>query len=119
MGDGCYHRTVRRLTGPCCVEVDDVNPPRTRRGERCGDPNWVVSVDGLCGEVPFEKTNAKPAAKVDSGKEVHYRAARGAKPGASKPGASKPEAAKPAKLDSIARPTAPDFSGWNWVAQTE
>ena len=53
----------------------------------------VVVVDGLLTEIPLAQAHRLPAADVDGGQEDH--------------------AARRTKLRSSARPSGPDFSGWN------
>ena len=75
-------------------------------GEPSSLSHRIVAVDGLAIEVPLVEPDASTAAQVDGRVEVDHRV----------PAATCSTART--KLPSSARPTALDFSGWNWVAHS-
>ena len=97
--------TVGRLTGratPGGVEIDHVQPPGAGVDEPAGQRHRVPVV-GLAVEVALDEAHGTPVADVDGRVEVHH--------------AGRAATAR-TKLARMPRPTAPDFSGWNWVPQT-
>ncbi len=66
-----------------------------------------VTVAALIGEIPFAQPDRPPAAEVDRTEELHQIAGTPARAPASS-----------TKLASMASPSVPDFSGWNWVPHT-
>jgi len=62
---------VRRGPGTRRVEVDDVDPPRTLRGEVARDADGIRVVHGLGREVAAEQPHRVAPAQVDGGIEVY------------------------------------------------
>ena len=97
--------TVGRLTGrPVSggVEIDDVEPGRAAIGEPAGQVHRVA-VPALPVEVALDQAHGTAVADVDGRIELHHRPARWT---------------ASTKLARMPKPTAPDFSGWNWVPHT-
>src|SRR5438552_2273802 len=80
-------------SGARAVEVDDVQPARTRRLEADRHRDRVVAVHGFALESALEESDAAAAAEVDRGIDDH--------------------ASWRTKLSSNRRPTCWLFSGWN------
>ena len=76
--------------------------PASANGPSHGD--GVVAVDGLLVEVALHEANGPAGPQIDRRVELHRHAST--------------PAARPVKLVRSRRPVAPDFSGWNWVANT-
>ena len=89
------------------VEIHHVQPRCAGIGETPGQGHRVA-VRGLTVEVALGQTDRPAAADVDRGVEVHH-VPTGVRPSPS---------TAPTKLARMCSPTAPDFSGWNWVPQT-
>src|SRR5947199_255944 len=91
--DGGDQVRLHRPSGARAVEVDDVQPARTRRLEAARHRDRVVAVHGLALESALEESDAAAAAEVDRGIDDH--------------------ASWRTKLSSNRRPTCWLFSGWN------
>src|SRR5438477_3687203 len=112
--DGGDDLAVGRPAGTCRVEVHDVQPRGARARELTGDRDGVTPVDGLAGVVALHQTDATSLPEVYGGIEVQRRR----QPRPPSPGSHRTSPHTSAKLRSSPRPVPPDFSGWNWVAQT-
>ena len=107
-------RTTARLTGvPGAggVEVDDVQPAGAGGREPAGQRHGVA-VGCAAGRSPLDQADGAAVAQVDGGVELH-----GSRP-------RRPDGTGVRRVTArrswrrMARPTAPDFSGWNWVPHT-
>src|SRR5664280_685859 len=101
-GNGQHRRAVHRTAGTRRVEIDHVQPRRTGIGEP-GGQSHRVSVLALPVEVTLHQPDGGATPDVDGRIEVHHA------------DASSTQRTKLARMPS---PTAPDFSGWNWVPHT-
>ena len=86
------------------IEIDDVDPRRTLIGEGGGDGDGIVAVLGLLVVVALQQPHDAAAAQVDGRVQLG--------------GHARTDPDRRTKLVSSARPDSPDFSGWNWVANT-
>jgi len=87
---------------PGGVEIDDVEPGCPSGHEAAGQVHRVP-VLVLPIEVALGEPHRTAVAYVDGGIELHHRSASWT---------------APTKLARMPSPTAPDFSGWNWVPHT-
>ena len=102
-GDDRRHdRPVDRIARLGGVEIDDMDPGRSRGGEVAGDRDRVVAVDRLVVVVAGAQPHDPAAEQIDGGIEVDHAALRQTS----------------TKLLSSRRPGRLDFSGWNWAAKT-
>ena len=64
---------MRRDTRSGSIEVDDVQPPRPRRGEPSGHSRWLGSVDGLTVVIALTESHNLAAAQIDRGQDLEGR----------------------------------------------
>ena len=101
-GDGQDQGPVDRSPGAGGVEIDHVQPRGTGGGEAPGQSDRVA-VLALSAEVALGEPHRLTVSDVDGRVEVHHTVVL---------------STARTKLSRMASPTAPDFSGWNWVPQT-
>ena len=101
-GDGQHRRAVDRAPLPGGVEVDHVEPRGTGAGEAPSQLDRVPVV-ALTVEVALGQADRPTVPDVDGRIELHHAG---------------PRWEARTKLARMPSPTAPDFSGWNWVPHT-
>jgi hypothetical protein len=63
--------SVDWVAGAGCVEINDVNPRRSRNSERQRNGNRIVPVNRLIGIVALAETNTTPTSDINSRIQLH------------------------------------------------